>query len=134
MKKCTKCKEEKSLGEFNKNKSRSDGHANMCRECWKIYYAEYYKSGKEKERLARQRKAEKLKVREYIAEVKSVPCMDCGNSYPSYVMDFDHRDPSIKLFTIAKVSSTKSLIRIKEEIEKCDVVCSNCHRLRTHMV
>lgn len=67
-----------------------------------------------------------------VHEAKDKPCMDCGVRYPPYVMDFDHRDPGTKKFNIAlvnKISSVKALI---EEIAKCDVVCSNCHRERTH--
>lgn len=57
--------------------------------------------------------------------------MDCGVKYPPYVMDFDHRDPSEKLLNVSKVGryGIQSLL---DEIEKCDVVCSNCHRERTH--
>lgn len=58
--------------------------------------------------------------------------MDCGISYPSYVMDFDHRDPSEKEFGLATSGATYALSRIKLEIEKCDIVCANCHRERTH--
>lgn len=56
--------------------------------------------------------------------------MDCGVHYPSYVMDFDHRDPSTKKGGVGKFVSVgwKSL---KEEIAKCDLVCANCHRERT---
>lgn len=67
-----------------------------------------------------------------IVEAKNVPCMDCGQSYPSYVMDFDHRDPSTKKFDIAKVYKISSEQKLRDEIAKCDVVCSNCHRIRTH--
>ena len=59
------------------------------------------------------------------------PCMDCGASYPSYVMDFHHRNPEDKLFTIGQ-SSGKSKDAIIAEIAKCDVICSNCHRERHH--
>jgi len=69
------------------------------------------------------------KKREYIKTQKDVPCMDCNIKYPYYVMDFDHNGD--KLFNIAKMA-TQSWRQIKEEIAKCDVVCSNCHRLRTH--
>lgn len=132
MKKCTKCQEELPLDNFNKNKARKDGYATMCRSCWKKYYHEYYKTGKERARLAKARANERIKIREYIAEVKSVPCMDCKVKYPSFVMDFDHRDPKVKSFTIGKSVSSISFAALLREIAKCDVVCSNCHRIRTH--
>jgi hypothetical protein len=57
--------------------------------------------------------------------------MDCGIKYPSYVMDFDHRDPTTKLFAIGAAYSVAEK-RLRDEISKCDVVCANCHRERTH--
>lgn len=69
-------------------------------------------------------------ARQTIDELKSVSCADCGVSYPSWVMDFDHVRGE-KLFTIAKMTYQKPEL-IKEEASKCDVVCANCHRQRTH--
>ena len=71
------------------------------------------------------------KRRALIDSFKSVPCMDCGEVYPPYVMDFDHRPENEKSFTISK-SLNVDLEKLMMEIEKCDVVCSNCHRMRTH--
>lgn len=67
-----------------------------------------------------------------IRETKNVPCADCGQSYPYYVMDFDHRPDENKKFELGRIvhrSSTRK--QVAEEIAKCDVVCSNCHRERT---
>ena len=66
-----------------------------------------------------------------IQMLKDVPCMDCGVKYPPYVMDFDHRDPDTKVLNISKVHIYGKQ-KLLDEIEKCDVVCSNCHRERTH--
>ena len=65
--------------------------------------------------------------------LKNKPCMDCHIKYESFVMDFDHTDPFKKSFHISKPKfktedKKKELI---EEIMKCDVVCANCHRIRT---
>ena len=73
-------------------------------------------------------------VFEYIALLKeSKPCMDCKKSYSYFVMDFDHvkgkkYDNISKLY---KRVTIKTLHLIDEEIEKCELVCSNCHRIRT---
>jgi hypothetical protein len=75
--------------------------------------------------------AKRLAIQEYLKEVKAVPCMDCGVQYPSYVMDLDHRDPSTKLYGPAHLYRTSMKAAI-EEVAKCDVVCANCHRERTH--
>ncbi len=70
--------------------------------------------------------------RQIIAFAKAQPCMDCNKRYPTYIMDFDHVRGE-KRFGIAQ--AIKSVWRagaLVEEILKCDVVCSNCHRERTH--
>lgn len=70
---------------------------------------------------------------EYINEQKNRPCTDCHISYPYYVMDFDHLPQYEKLFSIGgSMSKGKSLYQIQKEIAKCEVVCANCHRIRTH--
>jgi len=57
--------------------------------------------------------------------------MDCGESNP-LVLDFDHKDPNKKSFTIGSVARKGwSLEVLYKEIDKCDVVCANCHRIRT---
>ena len=56
--------------------------------------------------------------------------MDCGNSYPHYVMEFDHaRGEKVANIPIILMGSLDALF---EELEKCDVVCANCHSIRTH--
>jgi len=71
------------------------------------------------------------KRKEFLAETKSKPCMDCGGSFPTECMDFDHRPGTQKLFGIATAWSVP-LPRLLEEINKCDLVCANCHRIRTY--
>lgn len=59
-------------------------------------------------------------------------CFDCGVEGPPYIFDFDHREPGEKAFAVSQTGATVSLKRVREEIEKCDLVCANCHRHRTH--
>jgi hypothetical protein len=56
--------------------------------------------------------------------------MDCGNTFPPVCMDFDHRDADSKSFNIASRIQL-SIEKLAAEIAKCDLVCSNCHRIRT---
>lgn len=65
---------------------------------------------------------------------KGVPCLDCGEAYPPFVMDFDHRIGVNKLFNISEIVTKRgcTVTMLKAEIAKCDVVCANCHRMRTH--
>lgn len=68
-------------------------------------------------------------VREFMKRIKeSSPCMDCGVFYPGEVMDYDHVR-GVKSFAVSALNKC-SLARVCEEIEKCDLVCSNCHRIR----
>ena len=61
------------------------------------------------------------------------PCVDCGKHYPHPVMDLHHLDPSTKDWDITRmIKADYGPKRIKEEIDKCVLLCSNCHRLRHH--
>lgn len=102
----------------------------MCKVHHRDYTRAHYRNNKDRY-LERNRRVVQ-KVREYILEVKNVPCQDCEQSYPYYVMDFDHREGVDKLGNIAHMASL-GLARVKEEVAKCDVICSNCHRVRTYM-
>lgn len=59
-------------------------------------------------------------------------CKDCRIADPR-VLEFDHLDRKEKSFNIARAiaGSTRSWASIKKEIDKCDIVCANCHRIRT---
>lgn len=84
--------------------------------------------------LTKWQKDHRKRRRKALHELKNIPCCDCGQSFHPYCMDFDHRDPKLKKFTIGcAVVSSKRWADILEEIDKCDVVCANCHRLRTFM-
>ena len=65
-----------------------------------------------------------------IVAFKDRPCEDCGVWYPPCVMDFDHVR-GIKKFNIGAGNNRASINGLLDEIVKCDVVCANCHRLRT---
>lgn len=84
-----------------------------------------------KEQYSKNNILKKERVREYLENIKNVPCMDCGKSYPSYVMDFDHRDITKKLGGVGFFASKRSWAKMLAEIEKCDIICANCHRERT---
>lgn len=76
----------------------------------------------------------KKELAEFVISLKQKPCADCGIQYPPYVMDFDHRDKKLKLASVSKMISyhMSSKEKILKEIEKCDLVCANCHRIRTY--
>jgi len=69
---------------------------------------------------------------ELLRGLRERPCMDCGGSFEPHQMDFDHRDDAMKSF---RLTSGGALLPptavILHEATKCDVVCANCHRIRT---
>lgn len=72
---------------------------------------------------------------EWLHSLKNNPCMDCGGTFPPCAMDFDHREAESKEQGICQmVRGGWSRERILAEIAKCDLVCANCHRIRTHLV
>lgn len=127
---CSICGLDKNYSDFNK---KGSGLQSKCRDCQREWYSNYYHNqSAEKQRLKKNNFERKIRIREWLQERKSVPCADCGIMYPYFVMDFDHRDPSQKLFNIGSKVSSMSFEQVRVEVEKCDVVCSNCHRIRTH--
>lgn len=86
-------------------------------------------------RRARQRRYQyKINAmrRELARRAKDVPCADCGQRYPYYVMDFDHvRGEKKFCIGVAVGTNIAGINQFLDEIAKCEVVCSNCHRTRT---
>lgn len=83
-----------------------------------------------------QTKGRKVKLAETINQIKATtPCADCGGTFHPVCMDFDHRDPLLKVSGISEMIQARlSLDTIMKEIDKCDLVCANCHRLRTYVI
>ncbi len=103
----------------------------------KAYHKEYgrkhYLANKEayKARARANTKVYIDRIRQYVQKAKDNPCTDCGVKYPWYVMDFDHIED--KKFNIGDaVRTVPPLDRVIEEIAKCELVCANCHRIRTY--
>jgi len=69
--------------------------------------------------------------RALVWEAKDRPCMDCGGRFPPVAMDFDHRPGEVKLDDISKLMQKASNEALIAEMAKCDLVCANCHRVRT---
>lgn len=81
--------------------------------------------------LERNRERRK-KLRQYVSDLKgSTSCVDCKIQYPYYVMDFDHLED--KVGAISQLIKANNMSALKAEIEKCEVVCANCHRIRTFL-
>lgn len=65
-----------------------------------------------------------------IAKLKEAPCMDCGGTFHHAAMDFDHRPDEEKTYKISQMMGMAKA-KLEAEIAKCDLVCANCHRVRT---
>jgi hypothetical protein len=105
-----------------------------CKSCHSAYHRAYYKKNKtrfiEKNRRNKNRQRKRLKA--ILLEAKQRSCADCGGEFHPWVMEFDHREGSVKITEVANlVSKGCTDTRLLEEISKCDVVCANCHRMRT---
>lgn len=74
--------------------------------------------------VEKRRKTLKLKALSY----KGNKCTKCAYNKCGDALEFHHRDPIKKEFGIAADGCTKSWDRIKKELDKCDLLCSNCHR------
>lgn len=73
----------------------------------------------------------RMSMEKFLAAVKSYPCQDCNTTWISYVMELDHLDSSIKVAAVSKLVKDGNWSKLVIEIMKCDLVCSNCHRIRT---
>lgn len=70
----------------------------------------------------------------FLRNLRAVPCKDCGGSYPWYVMEFDHvPERGKKVFSPCDGGCRSISKKLLDELEKCDVICSNCHSIRTHI-
>lgn len=94
--------------------------------------ARYLRSPKGKET---RRRGDNKRLARFVELMKALkegkPCMDCGGTFPLCAMEFDHRPGEVKRFNISN-SANRAVRTVLKEIEKCDLVCANCHRIRTH--
>lgn len=125
------CKKELDLNSFNK---KNKGHQPYCRSCDNAKSRQRYAENREHHKFViGQRNARyRDEIRKWIRELKeSKPCADCEISYPWYVMDFDHVRGEKGGNISHMVARLHAKQKILDEIEKCELVCSNCHRGRT---
>ena len=108
---------------------------NARREYNREYQRIWYRKNRELHmgRVLRVTRRARERVQRYIDGQKRCPCVDCGGRFPPFLMDFDHVRGT-KVTILAKLRSGRaSLSKIEAEIAKCEVVCANCHRIRTYL-
>lgn len=132
MKTCSRCKKRKPLDcfYFDRTKQR---HRADCKDCHKKLMRPRSKSHYENNHryYMERNKKQKAKIKQIIDRAKAgKPCADCARLLPPYVMDFDHVR-GVKRFNISgsHVYGEKAVLA---EIAKCELVCANDHRIRTH--
>jgi hypothetical protein len=119
---CRRCKEEKSIDEFNW-KVTGKSKQTYCKICQSSYTKEHYHNNKQpyKDRIKQRHVIFKDLIYNYLS---IHPCVDCGETDP-VVLDFDHRDSKKHLVTLMDDFSVENVLA---EISKCDIRCANCHR------
>lgn len=104
------------------------------REAKNAYQRAWYARNKEVE-VARNTYSRTIRRRDYtqrVAKLKeSMPCVDCGLFYPACAMDFDHVRGEKSFGIAVGIEGGRAWPTILAEIEKCELVCANCHRIRT---
>lgn len=126
---CSKCQKTLPVGEFRPNRSRFDRLQTYCITCDKTHQQEHYR--KNKEAYLFKAKETKNRAVQFVRSFKEgKPCADCGNVYHPFVMDFDHLYDKVRDISqmARRGASEESLLN---EMAKCELVCANCHRMRT---
>jgi len=125
---CGKCKVEKDINCFSKKckgKSGTQLYVSYCRECNIEYQKNHYIENKEY--YINKRNEQKISIRRYINSKKN-HCEECGEDHIA-CLDFHHKDRNEKTFDmIHALNYCVSIKNIQKEIDKCVVLCSNCHR------
>lgn len=118
MKECGDCSETLPLSSFYKNVGMADGHLSRCKTCVVVRYGP-----------GRAERARRDRV--YFQQIKITRgCADCGFSAHPAALDFDHLPGTTKRYRICTMAGMRRDL-IDAEIAKCEVVCANCHRIRT---
>lgn len=147
LKKCSVCKDSKPLTEFHK---KGNGREARCRQCKSDWYKKFREGRKSngiclcgKPTLINTTKCgectleNRIRVHQIQREIKrksveylGEKCIDCGLKTTMYcVYDFHHVDPNTKDFKV-RFQNCVRFERIKTELDKCVLLCSNCHRIR----
>jgi len=121
------------------NKKWSKAHPEHRAAICAAWYKDHRAHVKEKSRDYAKEHKEQVKAKDkdydrrrraFVNTLKARPCHDCGGTFPPCCMDFDHRNPSTKKGLVSRMFRRRMSLLL-EEIQKCDVVCANCHRIRT---
>lgn len=126
MKICVKCRTEKPLAEYTRDKASKDGHYHTCKVCKNAIAKRRYDNNESYRSSVKSRSRDRFEIgRQIIEEAKQHGCSLCSEQ-ENVCLSFHHTDPTKKDFIMGN-GKTRSSERIREEIAKCIVVCHNCH-------
>lgn len=131
MRICGRCKAEKSLEEFAWRRKARGQRDNYCRPCRTAYKHEHYARNRQRYIDSAARRTERIvaeRTAYLVSFLREHPCVDCGEGDP-VVLEFDHLRE--KRFSVGQGIRDRPWKDVLNEIEKCEVVCANCHRRRT---
>lgn len=124
---CARCLQWKPATEFHNSRRQEFTY---CRDCRNSYDRQYYAERGGPARRAR-RRAAKDREREWMNSLKEgIPCADCAGVFPVFVMQWDHLPGFDKVGEIASMLGCRRE-RVLQEVAKCQLVCANCHMMRT---
>lgn len=126
---CTKCGGDKPLDEFSfKRKDKGTKRAD-CKSCNRLIIQTHYQNNRENylSSNGKRRAVKRQMFRDYLADKC---CQDCGN-LDSRVLEFDHVKGNKFSNVSTMINRNFSWDNILIEIAKCEIVCANCHRIRT---
>jgi len=128
LRRCARCGEAKPLSQFHNSVT---GQFSYCADCRRAYDREYYATRGGVARRARQRQRDAT-TRAWGALMKlDVPCSDCGGVFPEWVMHWDHLPGHVKVGDVSTFLRSRSREEALQELSKCELVCANCHAIRT---
>ena len=134
MKKCTKCLADKKDEDFSWKIKSKGIKQSQCKKCVSESINKHYLADKDKylKKARINNRAYKKRNKDFISDyLKDKCCVDCGNNNP-IVLDFDHVKGK-KRGNIGRLKiGANSIKYLQEEIDKCEIRCSNCHRIKTH--
>lgn len=128
MKKCTKCKETKSIDEFGRDKSRSDGLQARCRPCAKEQQRLSLKISKETGYAAQ--KAYKKRQRLALIDELGGKCACCSESTYEF-LEIDHINNNGGQYRKTLRKRVLEPSHLRGHIEELQVLCANCHRAKS---
>lgn len=109
------------------------GKSLRCKSCNREYQSKWFNSNRNTQRKRVRDNTVKYIVRnqQYVINyLNTHPCVDCGQTN-ILVLDFDHTNNDKYKNIADMIRDAHSLQTLIKEINKCEVVCANCHRIRT---